>query len=182
MWVTRSTHWSGNSCINATGQGPPTLNLCTCNGCLCVVLTWTSSKCSWPRIMRLWCNVDNEVRKKQGTSGKHPKTDTMRMVLLSNTSKEFPDNTNSAFKVRLPNPLHLEDGLWEVGLISLPMPDVGLKVDALTDNKTANLIETAQLMKIIVNQMQWLQTWKTQVSKWEFREGDGPGSVGKGTI
>ena len=34
----------------------------------------------------------------------------MRVVLLSDTSKEFPNNTSSAFKVRLPEP-----GGWTVG-------------------------------------------------------------------
>ena len=62
----------------------------------------------------------------------------MRVVLLSDTSKEFPDNTSSAFKVQLPEPLQLEEGPWEVGLSSLSMPNVSLYLDTLTDNRTAN--------------------------------------------
>ena len=52
----------------------------------------------------------------------------MHVVLLSDTCKEFPDNTNSALKVQLTEPLQLEDGSCEVGLISLSMPDAGLKL------------------------------------------------------
>ena len=70
----------------------------------------------------------------------------MRVVLLSDTSKEFPENTSSAFKVRLPKPLQLEDGLWEVDLSSVSLPDAGFNLDALTDDRTANLIKAAYLM------------------------------------
>ena len=34
----------------------------------------------------------------------------VRLVLLSDVSKKFPDNTSSAFKVQLPEPLRLGKG------------------------------------------------------------------------
>ena len=51
------------------------------------------------------------------------------LVLLSDVSKEFHDNTSSAFKVQLSEPMCLEDGEWEVGFLSLRMPDAGLGLD-----------------------------------------------------
>ena len=86
----------------------------------------------------------------------------MRIVLLSDTSKDFPDNTNSAFKVRLPEPLHLEDGPWQVGLISLSMPDVGLNLDTLTGDRTANLIETTYVLNR--NVLKWATVSMAEVA------------------
>ena len=117
------------------------------------------------------------------------------MVLLSDTSKEFPNNTSSSFKVQLPEPLQLEDGPWELGLSSLSMPDARLNLEALTDDRTANLFEAAYLLnghwiKWVTVTMAWvdehytvtdgvefmkMQMWNTQVSKGEFRDGDGLG-------
>ena len=64
------------------------------------------------------------------------------LVLLSEASKEFPDNASSSFKVRLPEPLNLTDGTWEVGLLSLSMPDADLKLHELSDPHPAVLFET----------------------------------------
>ena len=74
----------------------------------CVVHTGTSSKSNWSRITEPWCNSgparpsshfssDDEGHNK----GQREKSvsHTMCMVLLSDTSKEFPKNTSSAFKV-----------------------------------------------------------------------------------
>ena len=52
-----------------------------------------------------------------------------RVMLLSDMSQEFPNNTSTPFKVRLSEPLRLDDGEWEVGLLSLAMPDAGLWLD-----------------------------------------------------
>ena len=129
---------------------------------------------------------------------------TMCVVLVSDTSKEFPKNTNSAFKVQLPEPLQLEDRLWEVALSSVSLPDAGLNLDALTNDRTANLIEAAffldsstsqlkwatvsladldpftitdgvELMKVITDQIQWIQTWNRQLSFKKFWDAYGPG-------
>jgi len=44
--------------------------------------------------------------------------------LPSNSSKnEFPENKSNSFKIRLPNPIHLEGHGWKVGLFSISMPD-----------------------------------------------------------
>ena len=125
----------------------------------------------------------------------------MRVVFLSDTFKELPKNTSSAFQVRLPEPffLQLEDGSWEVGLSS----------DALTEDRTANVIEAAyvlnghqlkwasvsladldpftinegvELMKVIVYRIQWTRTWNAQLSRAEFRMETARGFVGKETI
>ena len=40
------------------------------------------------------------------------------IVVLSDPSKEFPNNTTNDFKVRLPNVVRF-DGTWEVGLASI---------------------------------------------------------------
>ena len=57
-----------------------------------------------------------------------------RIVILSDPSKEFPDNTTNAFKARLPQEVQFE-GDWEVGLTSISMPDRGLDLKTLFSDK-----------------------------------------------
>ena len=62
-----------------------------------------------------------------------------RVVLLSDVSPEFPNNTSSSFKVRLPHPVKF-DGDWEVGLTSVSMPDQGLDLKELLDPDKDSLL------------------------------------------
>ena len=61
------------------------------------------------------------------------------IVVLSDPSKEFPDNTNKAFKARLPQQVRFE-GPWEVGLTSISIPDVGIDLQTLVPKDTTNII------------------------------------------
>ena len=55
------------------------------------------------------------------------------VVLPNNASKnEFSNNTSNSYKVRLPSPLGLQ-GLWEVGLASISLPDAVPTVRGLMD-------------------------------------------------
>ena len=56
-----------------------------------------------------------------------------RIVLVSGPSKEFPDNTTSLFKVRLPVPLELKGEGWKVGLAAISTPDAGLDLTRLSN-------------------------------------------------
>ena len=49
-----------------------------------------------------------------------------RFTFISDPTQEFPNNTNTKFKVRLPLPLQLE-GQWEASLWSLSVPDQELE-------------------------------------------------------
>lgn len=50
--------------------------------------------------------------------------DSFYLTLPSTGSRgEYPNNNASDFKVRLPDPLHLRSGEWEVGLASMSMPN-----------------------------------------------------------
>ena len=54
----------------------------------------------------------------------------MYVTLLSHANRqEFPNNQPNGFKNRLPHPLRLTDGNWEVGLSSISIPDTGLNLD-----------------------------------------------------
>ena len=55
-----------------------------------------------------------------------------RIVLVSDPTKEFPSNTASSFKVRLPVPLTLSGGGWKVGLAVISTPDAALEFSRLT--------------------------------------------------
>ena len=55
-----------------------------------------------------------------------------RIVMLSNHSREVPNNTTSAFKVRLPSTIQF-DGDWDVGLVSISMPDLDLMTKDIND-------------------------------------------------
>lgn len=61
--------------------------------------------------------------------------------------KEFPDNTQNYYKTRLPAPIHLSSGKWEVGLSSVSMPDTKLHLPVFTFNNNP------------LFQMKW-QRWK----------------------
>ena len=45
------------------------------------------------------------------------------LTLISDTTDEFPRNTNSRFKVRIPNGLRLEGKGWQIALLSLTLPN-----------------------------------------------------------
>ena len=62
-----------------------------------------------------------------------------RIVVLSDPSKEFPDNTTKAFKACLPQEVRFE-GPWEVGLTSISMPDVGVDLQTLLAKDTTKII------------------------------------------
>ena len=55
-----------------------------------------------------------------------------RIVLVSDPTKEFPTNTTSSFKVRLPVPLELKGEGWKVGLASISTPDATLDLTRLS--------------------------------------------------
>ena len=54
-----------------------------------------------------------------------------RIVLVSDPTKEFPTNTTSSFKVRLPVPLELKGEGWKVGLAAISTPDASLDLSKL---------------------------------------------------
>ena len=56
-----------------------------------------------------------------------------RIVLVSDPTKEFPTNTTSSFKVRLPVPLTLKGEGWKVGLAAISTPDAALDLSRLTN-------------------------------------------------
>ena len=56
-----------------------------------------------------------------------------RIVLVSDPTKEFPTNTTSSFKVRLPAPLELKGEGWNVGLAAISTPDAALDLSRLTN-------------------------------------------------
>ena len=41
---------------------------------------------------------------------------------------EFPNNQANSFKIRLPQPLRLEGGGWQVGLSAISLPDTGVNI------------------------------------------------------
>ena len=55
-----------------------------------------------------------------------------RIVLVSDPTTEFPKNTTSSFKVRLPVPLELKGEGWKVGLASISTPDAALDLARLS--------------------------------------------------
>ena len=46
-----------------------------------------------------------------------------RLTLISDPTDEFPNNTNSSFKMRIPNGLRLEGKGWHIALLSLSLPN-----------------------------------------------------------
>ena len=42
--------------------------------------------------------------------------------------REFPNNQANSFKIRLPQPLRLQGGGWQVGLSAISLPDTGVNI------------------------------------------------------
>ena len=49
--------------------------------------------------------------------------------------EEFPENTSTAFKARLPQALNFKDEAWEVGVTGLCLPDGGFTIASLLDSE-----------------------------------------------
>ena len=56
-----------------------------------------------------------------------------RIVLVSDPTTEFPKNSTSSFKVRLPVPLELKGEGWKVGLAAISTPNAALDLARLVN-------------------------------------------------
>jgi len=53
------------------------------------------------------------------------------VVLRDATRREFPNNQSNWFKIRLPNPFRLPEGVWQVGLSAISLPDTRVNLNDL---------------------------------------------------
>jgi len=84
-----------------------------------------------------------------------------RIVLVSYPTKEFPNNTPSAFKVRLPLPLELKGEGWKVGPASVSTSDAGLDLSRLADDlKNYVLMVSVNLVTSLTD----VNSWHRQLS------------------
>ena len=51
-----------------------------------------------------------------------------RLTLISDPTDEFPSNTNTSFKVRIPDGLRLDGQRWQIALLSLTLPNSDTKI------------------------------------------------------
>jgi len=64
--------------------------------------------------------------------------------LPSHSNKtEFPENTSNHFKIRLPNPIRLEEQGWKVGMSSIALPDAQVTLPSLTNEQTEKKVTLA---------------------------------------
>ena len=66
---------------------------------------------------------------------------TFRVTLISDPTPEYPDNTNNAFKMRLPEPLLLEGRHWQASLWSVSLPDTGHSSAVIDNDKDTKLLQ-----------------------------------------
>ena len=66
-----------------------------------------------------------------------------RIVLVSDPSGEFPDNTNASFKVRLPETKELPGPGWEAALSALSVPDGGHTSKVIAEDATSKIAYSA---------------------------------------
>lgn len=57
------------------------------------------------------------------------------------SKREYPNNTANSFKIRLPAPISLSGGGWEVGLSSISMPDTKLHLPKFTEPEAVPLVQ-----------------------------------------
>ena len=65
---------------------------------------------------------------------------TFRVTLISDPTNEYPQNQNNNFKVRLPEPLVLEDHNWQASLWSVSVPDAGHSSSVIDNDKDTKLL------------------------------------------
>ena len=63
-----------------------------------------------------------------------------RITLIRNPTKEFPDNQNKKFKVRLPTLIDLPVDTWKASLWSLSVPDEGQSSPIIASDPHARLV------------------------------------------
>ena len=66
---------------------------------------------------------------------------TFRVTLISDPTNEYPQNQNNNFKVRLPEPLLLEDRNWQASLWSVSVPDAGHSSAVIDNDKDTKLLQ-----------------------------------------
>ena len=95
------------------------------------------------------------------------------VTLRSDTNpEEFPDNTSTAFKARLPQALNFKDEAWEVALSNLCLPDNGFTTDWLLNSEKFPIRHGGTTL---FHQMFWKKYVKprdghTPASKWYQHE------------
>ena len=63
--------------------------------------------------------------------------------LPSHSNKtEFPENTSNHFKIRLPNPIPLEEQGWKVGMSSIAMPDAHVTLPSFTASEDKTVLSS----------------------------------------
>ena len=63
-----------------------------------------------------------------------------RITLISDPTKEFPDNQNNKFKVRLPSLIDLPGDTWKASLWSLSVPDEGQSTHIIASDTHTRLV------------------------------------------
>lgn len=66
---------------------------------------------------------------------------TFRVTLVSDPTNEYPQNQNNNFKMRLPEPLLLEDRHWQASLWSVSVPDAGHSFAVIDNDKDTKLLQ-----------------------------------------
>ena len=64
----------------------------------------------------------------------------VRVTLISDPTNEYPQNQNNNFKVRLPEPLVLEDHNWQASLWSVSVPDAEHSSSVIHSDKDTKLL------------------------------------------
>lgn len=72
----------------------------------------------------------------------------IRLTFVSDTSDEFPDNTNASFKVRLPERMTLKGEGWYVSLWKITVPD---------DSQSSSVISSDMDLKVVKSTLKMLQ-------------------------
>ena len=64
-----------------------------------------------------------------------------RLTLISDATKEYPQNQNNSFKIRLPVRLNLEENNWQASLWSLSVPDVGHRSSVIASDEDTDILK-----------------------------------------
>ena len=84
----------------------------------------------------------------------------IRLTFVSDTTGEFPDNTNASFKVRLPERMTLKGEGWYVSLWKITVPDHSQSSSVISSDMDLKVVKWTIIRALLAKMKRsWEDTW-----------------------
>ena len=94
-----------------------------------------------------------------------------RLTLISDATKEYPENQNNSFKVRLPVRLNLEGNNWQASLWSMSVPDEGHSYSVIESDEDTEILKFSYTLSLRwKDSSDWKITFKSKESTVKIKD------------